>query len=98
VIERPALRSHQRDLVDDKRRPRINVLIDKSANVNAPNDAGMTAMHDGAARPRSDHRVPDQQGARFDMKNTQGKTLADRARGRLPHASTNSRGSKAARA
>ena len=61
----------------------IKVLIDKGANVNAANTAGMTAMH--YAVQRGSDRIIEflaSKGARFDVKNKQGKTAAELARGR----------------
>jgi uncharacterized protein len=61
----------------------IKVLIDKGADVNAVNNAGMTAMH--YAVQRGSDRIVEflaSRGARFDLKNKQGKTAADLARGR----------------
>ena len=61
----------------------IKVLIDKGANVNAANTAGMTAMH--YAVQRGSDRIIGflaSKGARFDVKNKQGKTAAELARGR----------------
>ena len=61
----------------------IKVLIDKGANVHAANTAGMTAMH--YAVQRGSDRIIEflaSKGARFDVKNKQGKTAAELARGR----------------
>jgi ankyrin repeat protein len=61
----------------------IRVLIDKGANVNAINTAGMTAMH--YAVQRGSDRIVEflaSKGARFDVKNKQGKTAAELARGK----------------
>jgi ankyrin repeat protein len=61
----------------------MKVLVDKGANVNAANDAGMTPMH--YAVQRGTDRIIEylaSKGARFDTKNKQGRTPADLARGR----------------
>jgi uncharacterized protein len=61
----------------------MRVLVDKGADVNAANDAGMTAMH--YAVQRGTDRLIEflaGKGARFDVKNKQGRTPADLARGR----------------
>ena len=62
----------------------MKVLVEKGANVNAANDAGMTPMH--YAVQRGVDRIIEylaSKGARFDIKNKQGRTPADLARG--PH-------------
>ena len=61
----------------------MKALVDKGADVNAANDAGMTPMH--YAVQRGVDRVIEylaSKGARFDVKNKQGRTPADLARGR----------------
>jgi ankyrin repeat protein len=61
----------------------IKLLIDKGANVNAVNTAGMTAMH--YAVQRGSDRIVEflaSKGARFDVKNKLGKTAAELARGK----------------
>ncbi len=61
----------------------IKVLVEKGANVNAANDAGMTPMH--YAVQRGADRIIEflaSKGARFDIKNKQGRTPAELARGR----------------
>ena len=61
----------------------MKVLVEKGANVNAANDAGMTPMH--YAVQRGADRIIEylaSKGARFDIKNKQGRTPADLARGR----------------
>jgi uncharacterized protein len=61
----------------------IKVLIEKGANVNAVNSAGMTAMH--YAVQRGSDRIVEflaSKGARFDLKNKQGRTAAELARGK----------------
>ena len=61
----------------------MKVLVEKGANVNAANDAGMTPMH--YAVQRGADRIIEylaSKGARFDTKNKQGRTPADLARGR----------------
>ena len=61
----------------------IKVLIDNGANVNAANNAGMTAMH--YAVQRGSDRIVEflaSRGGRFDVKNKQGKTPVDLARGK----------------
>ena len=53
----------------------IKVLVEKGANVNAANDAGMTPMH--YAVQRGADRIIEflaSKGARFDIKNKQGRT------------------------
>ena len=60
----------------------MKVLVEKGANVNAANDAGMTPMH--YAVQRGVDRIIEylaSKGARFDIKNKQGRTPADLARG-----------------
>jgi ankyrin repeat protein len=61
----------------------MKVLIAAGANVNAANEAGMTPLHYAAARG-SDRIVEflAGQGARFDVKNKQGRTPSDLARGK----------------
>jgi ankyrin repeat protein len=61
----------------------MKALIAKGADVNAANDAGMTPLHYAAARG-SDRIVEflAGQGARFDVKNKQGRTPAELARGK----------------
>lgn len=61
----------------------LKVLVGKGADVNAVNDAGMTALHYAAQRG-SDRIIQylAEQGAKFDVKNKQGRTPADFARGR----------------
>jgi ankyrin repeat protein len=61
----------------------MKALIAKGADVNATNDAGMTPLHYAAARG-SDRIVEflAAQGARFDVKNKQGRTPSDLARGK----------------
>ncbi|HEY6508224.1 MAG TPA: ankyrin repeat domain-containing protein [Vicinamibacterales bacterium] len=61
----------------------LKVLVEKGADVNAVNGAGMTAMH--YAVQRGSDRIIQYlaaQGARFDVKNKQGRTAADLARGK----------------
>jgi uncharacterized protein len=61
----------------------MKALVDKGADVNAANDAGMTPMH--YAVQRGVDRIIEylaSKGARFDVKNKQGRTPADLARGR----------------
>jgi ankyrin repeat protein len=61
----------------------MKALVEKGANVNAANDAGMTPMH--YAVQRGVDRIIEflaSKGARFDAKNKQGRTPADLARGR----------------
>jgi ankyrin repeat protein len=61
----------------------MKVLVDKGADVNAVNDAGMTPMH--YAVQRGVDRIIEylaSKGARFDVKNKQGRSPADLARGR----------------
>jgi uncharacterized protein len=61
----------------------MKILVDKGADVNAANDAGMTPMH--YAVQRGVDRIIEylaSKGARFDVKNKQGRTPADLARGR----------------
>jgi uncharacterized protein len=61
----------------------IKVLVEKGADVNAANDAGMTPMH--YAVQRGVDRIIEylaSKGARFDVKNKQGRSPADLARGR----------------
>ena len=56
--------------------------MDKGADVNAANDAGMTPMH--YAVQRGVDRIIEYlagKGARFDIKNKQGRSPADLARG-----------------
>jgi ankyrin repeat protein len=61
----------------------MKLLVDTGADVNAANDAGMTPMH--YAVQRGVDRIIEylaSKGARFDVKNTQGRSPADLARGR----------------
>jgi ankyrin repeat protein len=61
----------------------MKILVDKGADVNAANDLGMTAAH--YAVQRGSERLIEylaSKGARFDVKNKQGRTAADLARGR----------------
>jgi uncharacterized protein len=61
----------------------MKILVDKGADVNAANDAGMTPMH--YAVQRGVDRIIEylaSKGARFDIKNKQGRSPADLARGR----------------
>jgi uncharacterized protein len=61
----------------------MKVLIAKGANVNAANDAGMTPLH--YAAQRGSDRIIEflaGQGARFDVKNKQGRTPSELARGK----------------
>jgi ankyrin repeat protein len=61
----------------------MKILVDKGADVNAANDAGMTPMH--YAVQRGVDRLIEylaSKGARFDVKNKQGRSPADLARGR----------------
>jgi ankyrin repeat protein len=61
----------------------MKLLVEKGADVNAVNDLGMTPMH--YAVQRGADRLIEylaSQGARFDVKNKQGRTPADLARGR----------------
>jgi ankyrin repeat protein len=61
----------------------MKALIAKGANVNAANDTGMTALH--YAAQRGSDRIIEylaSQGARFDVKNKQGRTPSDLARGK----------------
>ena len=61
----------------------MKVLVEKGADVNAVNDLGMTPMH--YAVQRGVDRVIEYlagKGARFDVKNKQGRSPADLARGR----------------
>ena len=58
-------------------------LVDKGADVNAADNAGMTPLH--YAAQRGSDRIVEflaGKGARFDAKNKQGRTPADLARGR----------------
>ena len=61
----------------------MKALVDKGGDVNAANDAGMTPLHYAALRG-SDRIVEflASQGARFDVKNKQGRTPSDLARGK----------------
>ena len=61
----------------------MKLLVEKGADVNAANDAGMTPMH--YAVQRGVDRIIEylaSKGARFDVKNKQGRSPADLARGR----------------
>ena len=61
----------------------MKLLVDKGADVNAVNDQGMTPMH--YAVQRGVDRIIEylaSKGARFDVKNKQGRSPADLARGR----------------
>ena len=61
----------------------FKVLVEKGADVNAVNDTGMTPMH--YAVQRGVDRIIEylaSKGARFDVKNKQGRSPADLARGK----------------
>jgi ankyrin repeat protein len=61
----------------------MKALIAKGANVNAANDVGMTPLH--YAAQRGSDRIIEflaGQGARFDVKNKQGRTPSELARGK----------------
>lgn len=61
----------------------MKVLLAKGANVNAANDAGMTPLH--YAAQRGSDRIIEflaSQGARFDVKNKQGRSPSELARGK----------------
>jgi ankyrin repeat protein len=61
----------------------MKLLVEKGADVNAVNDLGMTPMH--YAVQRGADRIVEylaSKGARFDVKNKQGRTPAELARGR----------------
>jgi ankyrin repeat protein len=61
----------------------MKILAEKGADVNAVNDLGMTAAH--YAVQRGSERLIEylaSRGARFDIKNKQGRTAAEMARGR----------------
>jgi len=61
----------------------MKALIAKGANVNAANDAGMTPLH--YAAQRGSDRIIEflaGQGAKFDVKNKQGRTPSELARGK----------------
>ena len=61
----------------------MKVLLAKGANVNAANDLGMTPLH--YAAQRGSDRIIEflaSQGARFDVKNKQGRSPLDLARGK----------------
>jgi ankyrin repeat protein len=61
----------------------MKVLVDRGADVNAANDLGMTAAHYAVQRgSESIIEYLASKGARFDVKNKQGRTPADLARGR----------------
>jgi hypothetical protein len=61
----------------------IKILLSQGADVNAVNEAGMTALHYAAQRG-SDRIVEflSSHGARLDIKNKQGRTPAELARGK----------------
>jgi ankyrin repeat protein len=61
----------------------MKILVEKGADVNAANDLGMTPMHYAVQRgsERSIEYLAGK-GARFDVKNKQGRTPAELARGR----------------
>jgi ankyrin repeat protein len=61
----------------------MKILVEKGADVNAANDLGMTAMH--YAVQRGNERIIEYlagKGGRFDVKNKQGRTPAELAKGR----------------
>jgi len=61
----------------------LKALVEKGADVNAVNNAGMSALH--YAVQRGSDRIVQYlagQGAKFDVKNKQGRTPADMARGK----------------
>jgi len=61
----------------------MKALLAKGANVNAANDAGMTPLH--YAAQRGSDRIIEflaSQGARFDVKNKQGRSPSELARGK----------------
>ncbi len=61
----------------------LKALVERGADVNAANDLGMTALHYGVQRGAE--RIIEylaSRGARFDVKNKQGRTPADLASGR----------------
>jgi ankyrin repeat protein len=61
----------------------MKVLLAKGANVNTANDAGMTPLH--YAAQRGSERIIEflaSQGARFDVKNKQGRSPSELARGK----------------
>ena len=61
----------------------LRILVDKGADVNAANDLGMTALH--YAVQRGSDRIIEflaSKGARFDIKNKQGRTAVELAKGR----------------
>ena len=61
----------------------MKALVEKGADVNAANDLGMTPMH--YAVQRGNERLIEylaSKGGRFDLKNKQGRTPAELARGR----------------
>jgi ankyrin repeat protein len=61
----------------------MKALIDKGADVNLANDAGMTPLH--YAAQRGSDRIIEflaSKGAKFDVKNKQGRTPSDLARGK----------------
>jgi uncharacterized protein len=61
----------------------VKALVDKGADVNALNETGMTALH--FAVQRGSDRIVEYlagKGAKFDVRNKQGKTPRDLARGK----------------
>jgi ankyrin repeat protein len=61
----------------------MRLLVDRGADVNAANELGMTALH--YAVQRGSDRVIEflaSKGARFDIKNKQGRTAVELAKGR----------------
>jgi ankyrin repeat protein len=76
----------------------MRVLIGKGADVNAANDAGMTPMH--FAAQRGSDRIIEflaAQGARLDVKNKQGRTPSELARGKTAALINNLAGAPAQR-